>query len=398
MRRLIIVVAAAAIAAACLVNVRAEASTTKVPHGSCVSHSKLHVSCFTERRSKTVTAKSTFTGYAPADLQSMYGVTPVMLPTDATVGIVDVGRDPNVESELATYRSHFDLPSCTKANGCFTEYVADGSTVPTANSGWVGEITLDVEAVSAVCPTCRIALMDASDASYKAIFAAISTLADQGVQYISMSFGMGEWSGESHYNATFTRPGTIFVAASGDDGFDDGSDACNGVVGVCYPAAAPGVIAVGGIHATKSGSMWKYSAWAGSGSGCAHFSKAKTAQKAMTLDACHGGEAQADVSALADPNTGFAAYDALDGWYVVGGTSLASPIVASLYAIAGNNIDAYSFTRNALDDSLLADVTSGSTTGCDGTVLCTAGKGWDGATGIGTPVSPEFFADRKGGA
>jgi hypothetical protein len=78
-----------------------------------------------------------------------------------------------------------------------------------------------------------------------------------------------------------------------------------------------------------------------------------------------------------------------DGWVQVGGTSASAPIVASVYALAGNtgSIDpSYPYAHS----SALNDVTSGKNGDC-GTYLCTAGKGYDGPTGLGTPKGTGAF-------
>jgi subtilase family serine protease len=97
-----------------------------------------------------------------------------------------------------------------------------------------------------------------------------------------------------------------------------------------------------------------------------------------------------DVSAVADPATGVALYDSFKakGWLVYGGTSVSSPIIAAVYALAGDyaTLHLQGAQRAYLSTSAadLFDVTSGSTAKC-GTYLCTAGPGYDGPTGNGTP-------------
>ena len=104
--------------------------------------------------------------------------------------------------------------------------------------------------------------------------------------------------------------------------------------------------------------------------------------------------AVADVSAVADPNTGVAVYDSYtyqgaSGWLVFGGTSVASPVIASVYALAGNPSvgAAYAYSHR----SSLFDVTTGTNGTCGGTALCAAGTGWDGPTGLGTPNGTGAF-------
>lgn len=103
----------------------------------------------------------------------------------------------------------------------------------------------------------------------------------------------------------------------------------------------------------------------------------------------------ADVSADADPNTGVSVYDSYSyqgysGWMVFGGTSVASPITASVYALAGNAGSVAYGSQPYSNTGSLNDVTSGSNGRC-GNALCTAGSGWDGPTGLGTPNGTGAF-------
>ncbi|TMD38696.1 MAG: peptidase S8, partial [Chloroflexi bacterium] len=134
------------------------------------------------------------------------------------------------------------------------------------------------------------------------------------------------------------------------------------------------------------------SAWSGAGSGCSAY----IAKPSWQTDSGCSRRTIADVSAVADPNTGVAVYDSYaylgaSGWLVFGGTSVASPIVASVYALAGNgatiNNGAYPYSHSGS----LFDVISGSNGSCAGSYLCTAGAGYDGPTGLGTPNGTAGF-------
>ena len=104
----------------------------------------------------------------------------------------------------------------------------------------------------------------------------------------------------------------------------------------------------------------------------------------------------ADVSAVADPSTGvyvYTTYGGDPGFMVFGGTSASSPIIAATYALAGNPS-----SKNAVNSypyanaGALHDVTSGSNGSCGGSYLCTAGVGYDGPTGLGTPNGTGAFS------
>ncbi len=104
-------------------------------------------------------------GYGPGDLQSAYS-----LPSDGgsgqTVAIVDAFDDPTAEADLAVYRQQYGLPPCTTANGCFSKVDQQGGTdYPPANGDWDGEISLDLDMVSAIAPEAHILLVEADDDS-----------------------------------------------------------------------------------------------------------------------------------------------------------------------------------------------------------------------------------------
>jgi len=134
-------------------------------------------------------------------------------------------------------------------------------------------------------------------------------------------------------------------------------------------------------------------AWSGAGSGCSAY----VTKPSWQHDAGCSHRTVADIAAVADPATGVAVYDSYAyqgrrGWMVFGGTSVASPIVASVYALAGNaakNTTAASLYTAA--PGSLFDVVTGFNGSCAGSYLCTAGTGYDGPTGMGTPNGTAAF-------
>ncbi|MGI8664728.1 MAG: putative Ig domain-containing protein, partial [Jatrophihabitans sp.] len=367
-----------------------------------------HMACFAIRQvnpsePQTITAHSvspnaTPSGYGPSSLQSAYALPSSTAGSGQTVGIVDAQDDPNAESDLATYRTQYGLPACTTANGCFKKVNQNGATspLPTADTGWAGEISLDVDMVSAVCPNCHILLVEANSATTANLGLAVNRAVTLGAKFVSNSYGGSENGSENTYDSTyFNHPGVAITASSGDSDYDGGS----------YPATSKYVTAVGGTSlVTASNSRgWSETVWnttsytEGAGSGCSS-DVAKPAFQASVTTGCTR-RAEADVSAVADPATGLAVYQTYggSGWAVYGGTSAASPIVASVYALAGTpgasdvpNAYPYSHTAN------LNDVTSGKNGTC-GAPLCTAGAGWDGPTGLGTPNGVAAFTAGGGG-
>jgi subtilase family serine protease len=341
-------------------------------------------------------------GYGPADLASAYALPTSTAGAGQTVAIVDAFNDPTAAGDLAVYRSQFGLPACTVASGCFRQVNQTGaaSPLPSTDTGWAQEESLDVDMVSAVCPNCKIILVEASSASDADLTTAVNTAASMGATEISNSYGGSETSTETSLNGAYNHPGIAITASAGDSGY-----------GVEFPAAVPTVTSVGGTsltHATNARG-WTETVWGsassgvlgqsvsgGTGSGCSSYEPKPAFQK----DTGCTKRTVSDVSAVADPNTGVAVYDSTAdssgnvGWLEFGGTSVSSPIIASVYALAGGVTSSVSGASLAYTHtSSLNDVTSGTNGSCGGLLsggsakkyLCTAQAGYDGPTGLGTP-------------
>src|SRR6195952_2500401 len=155
-------------------------------------------------------------GYGPTDLQGAYKLGAG--GSGQTVAIVDAYDDPSAEADLGAYRSQYGLPACTTANGCFKKVNQSGqaSPLPTADTGWAGEISLDVDMVSAVCPSCHILLVEARSASLANLGAAVNEAVALGAKYVSNSYGGGDSAASSAYN----HPGVAITASTGDAGFE----------------------------------------------------------------------------------------------------------------------------------------------------------------------------------
>jgi subtilase family serine protease len=318
-------------------------------------------------------------GYGPADIQSAYKLS-ATAGSGTTVAIVDAYNDPTAAADLAVYRSQYKLPACTTTQGCLRIVnQTGGSTLPKTNAGWATEISLDLDMVSAACPSCKILLVEANSNSFADLGTAVSYAATQGVAAISNSYGGSDTAQSSAYD----HSGIAITASTGDAGY-----------GVESPASYKTVIAVGGTSLTKATGTrgWAEKAWSGAGSGCSTKNTKPTWQTSVTQ--C-SGKAVADVSAVADPNTGVSVYDSTryqgrSGWQVYGGTSASSPIIASVYAMGGN-LSGYPASYTWAHTSTLFDVTSGSNGSCSPAIWCTSGTGWDGPTGLGTPNGTASF-------
>jgi len=395
------IVAAAAIAAFFLLNVLPAGAAGTLPPAGLRPHTILPGACALNVRAgfshcelklignlsrKPVAAAAPAGGYGPSDLQSAYALPSGTAGAGQTVAIVDAYDDTKAESDLATYRSTYGLPACTTANGCFKKVNQSGiqGSYPSNNQSWAVEISLDLDMVSAACPQCHILLVEANSNSNANLYAAVDTAARLGANEISNSYGGAESSSDPSSNSHFNHPGVAITVSSGDSGY-----------GVEYPAASPFVTAVGGTTLTRASNArgWSESAWSGAGSGCSTYE----AKQSWQTDSGCARRTVADVSAVADPNSGVNVYDTncsglnkligncFSGWGVVGGTSASSPIIASVYALAGN---ASSVTYGSFPyshASALNDVTSGNNGTCSPAYLCTAGAGFDGPTGLGTP-------------
>ena len=324
-------------------------------------------------------------GYGPSELRAAYGL-PASGGDGQTVAIIDAQDDPNAEADLATYRSTFGLPECSTANGCFSKVNQQGqaSPLPTPDAGWAGEISLDVDMVSAICPGCHILLVEADQPTIDDLGTAVNSAVTLGAKFVSNSYGGGEDGSEATYDSQFfNHPGVAITASSGANGF-----------GASYPATSAHVTAVGGTSLRQDSSSrgWTETAWNGAGSGCSQ-DVGKPGFQASTATGCDN-RAEADVSAVADPNTGVAVYDTYQeaGWNVFGGTSAGAPIIAAVYALAGtpggsDSPNSYPYAATGG----LNDVTAGSNGSCSVQQLCNAGTGWDGPTGLGTPSGTGAF-------
>ncbi|HEX8094162.1 S53 family peptidase [Jatrophihabitans sp.] len=379
-------VAAASLSTVGIASASTPAAAPQVRHAAnvCAAPAKGYAACHAKvvvdsKGQPVVTA--TPAGLGPADIRSAYALT-ASSSGGRTVAIVDAYNDPTAESDLGVYRSQYGLSACTTANGCFRKVSQTGSTtsLPKTNAGWATEISLDLDMVSAACPDCKILLVEATSNSFANLGTAVNYAATQpGVVAISNSYGGSDSAGTSAYD----HPGIAVTASTGDAGY-----------GIESPASFDTVVAVGGTSLTKASNTrgWSETVWSGAGSGCSTLNAKPAWQTSVTQ--C-SGKANADVSAVADPNTGVAVYDSTlyqgrSGWQVYGGTSASAPIIGSVYALSGNTAG-YPASYTWSHASGLNDVTSGSNGTCSPAIWCHAAVGWDGPTGLGTPNGTSAF-------
>ena len=315
-------------------------------------------------------------GFGPSDLRQAYAIAGTGSAA-TTIAIVDAYGYTNAEADLGVYRTQYGLGACTTANGCFKKVNQNGvaGSYPRDNTGWAQEAALDLDMASSLCSSCKIILVQANSASLADLAAAVNTAANLGAHVISNSYGGGE-AGSAAYASAYNHSGVAITASSGDSGY-----------GVSFPASAPTVIAVGGTNLKRATNArgWAEVTWTSAGSGCS----AVHAKPVWQTDGLCAGRMEADVSAVADPATGVAVYGPNSrgkgsAWLVFGGTSVSAPLVGSMYGVKGTSVNGGQSLYGAAPGNL-NDVTSGSNGSCGGTYLCTAGTGYDGPTGLGTP-------------
>jgi subtilase family serine protease len=321
-------------------------------------------------------------GFGSVDLLGAYNLTALSKTggVGVTVAIVDAYGYPNAASDLAKYRLAMGLPAC--GTGCFTKVNQKGGTsYPRNNTGWAQEQALDLDMVSAICPNCHILLVEANSANYSDLAAAENYAASQKPIAISNSYGGGE-GGTTGVEPAYNHPNIAITVSTGDSGY-----------GVQFPASSPHVTAVGGTSLVMSGGVRSSeTAWSGGGSGCSTVYAKPTWQG----DKLCGMRMEADTSAVADPNTPVAAYGPIfgnfSGWLEFGGTSVAAPLTAGVYALNGGSPQ-YQNQVPYQNTGSLFDITIGSNGSCPSADLywCNAGAGYDGPTGLGTPNGATAF-------
>lgn len=266
-------------------------------------------------------------GYTPAELDAAYNL-PTTKGAGTLVAVVDAYDNPNAASDLAFYRSYFGLPVAT-----FNKYNQTGqqSNYPAGNHNWGLEEDLDLQMVSASCPLCKIDLIEANSNQDTDLSAAEVEAVKLGATIVSNSYGglcrHACWKRFAKVlSKDYATPGITYLASAGDFGY-----------GSNFPAQLSTVVAVGGTRLVQVGGKRGYTetAWSGTGGGCSDDIK----KPAWQHDPGCKHRMQNDVAAVADPGTGVSEYDTYGyaGWFPIGGTSVSSPLLAGVFALAGNS-------------------------------------------------------------
>jgi subtilase family serine protease len=366
---------------------------------------------------KHLASGSTPSGLSPAQIEQAYGLNQITFSNGTvkgtgageTIAIVDAYDDPSIASDLTTFDRQYGLaapPSFVKV-GINSTGQGSTSKFPIANSGWAGEIELDVEWAHAIAPGANILLVEANSSSLTDLLNGVNYARNaSGVVAVSMSWGSSEFSGESSYDSYFTTPsghaGVTFFGSSGDSGSPS-----------IWPALSTHVVGVGGstLSTDSAGDYLAESGWSGSGGSLSRYLSQPSYQSGLTIYngnvtiSAGGKRAGPDVSYDSDPNTGFAVYGTYGwgGWAQVGGTSDAAPQWAALMAItdqgralAGQaSLDGYTQTLPDLYKLPRSDFHS-ITSGNNGAY--SNGPGYNLVTGLGTPIANLVVGGLVGGS
>jgi transcription initiation factor TFIIIB Brf1 subunit/transcription initiation factor TFIIB len=419
-------------------------------------------------------------GYSPSDLASLYHYSRSGGGAGQTIGIVDWFDDPNALTDLNSFDADYGFPAETATSFRKVNEHGAAAPLPLASAQDQGsadsspEISLDVQTARAVCAKCKIVLVEANASASTGptnadLAAAENTAVRLGATEVSNSFGGAEnrhasAAAYASFAKAFNHKGVVITASTGDHGWYDWDFFNAGFGGLPNDANTPStfntVVAVGGTKLTDTGkksttvrkaeTVWNENGKAddvggpantpegASGGGCSALFAAKRWQHDVagySKTGCGSKRLAADISAVADPNTGFDVIDTWDGLndFTVGGTSLSSPLVASMWALAGGArgvaYPALTVYGNALSHpSTLHDITSGGNAFCDAVKAatcvkdaggepneqpgvgrmdcsfvgetakittnnhqCVAAKGYDGPSGVGTPNGLKAF-------
>jgi Subtilase family len=393
-------------------------------------------------------------GLSPEQLHTAYEL-PLESSASQTIAIVDAYDDPNAEADLGVYDEQFELPACTQGNGCFTKVNQQGlsAPLPAVNGEWAVEISTDIQVAHAVCQNCKIVLVEAKSAS----FVNLETAETAAAVLVQAASPPGTTTGEISNSwggpeppldtPAFNHPGIVITASAGDDGYLNWDEYSSRLQpesswfeGPSYPASSPHVVAVGGTRLTVtkpagtwvSESVWNHGQGAGGGGCSLQFSAPlwQSENAGWPAVGCGARRAVADIAADADPATGVEVYDSVpEGagipekeepleeapeYITIGGTSVASPIIASVFALAGgaHGVAYPAATLYAhAGTAALHDVVAGGNGKCDGVynnptctaastpaldcgeghTICNAASGYDGPTGVGTPIGLSGF-------
>lgn len=342
--------------------------------------------------------------YCPVDLQDAYNLPSLNKGGAKVVAIVDAYGYKHAAGDLAFYRNFMNLKACDTKSKCLRIVNQNGQASPLppeppSSQDWKGEQSLDLDMVSAICPNCKIILVQTKNNLVSNLYAGVKTAGRLGARYISNSWGGAESGGD---NSIFHQHGVVITAAAGDNG---GGGVYGG--GPQQPCSYTYVVCVGGTHLNRAHNVrgWSEVVWndwnfyrcggpcGATGSGCS----TKISKPSWQNDTGCKMRSESDISATAAVSAPVAVYNSEEGgsgWLAFGGTSVSTPIVAAAYALAGNALSQVGasgiWKRHAHN---LFDITRGNNLSqklgiyCASrvTYICVARVGFDGPTGWGSP-------------
>ncbi len=353
-------------------------------------------------------------GYTPSELKTAYDVNPLATAgytgSGQTVGLFELAA--YKQTNVTTYDNQYSLGSPTP-----TVTSVDGGTTTLGNAEV--EVELDIEVVQALAPKANVKVFEAPNSDQGVIDGYNSIATSNTTASNSTSWGECEANSststinsEDQIFQQMASQGQSLFAASGDSAaYDCGTQ---GTLGVDNPADDPYVTGAGGTRLTvASGGTytsevpWDTNATEGGGGGVSTiFAKPSWQTGDNVPSSCASKRCVPDISADADPATGYSIYSQ-GSWTVVGGTSAAAPLWAGFAAAydqdavaAGKaklgfaNPKLYSLAGSAQTYPPFHDITTGHTSTATN---WPATAGYDLATGIGSPDANNIARDLIGG-
>ena len=352
-------------------------------------------------------------GYGPTELSGAYDATPLHQAgidgSNQTVAVFEL--DGYQSSDITQYLQNYNLGTPNISNVLVDGY--DGS----AGQGAI-EVELDIEVVAAMAPKANQIVYEGPNTTQGVNDTYNKIVSDNKAQITTISWGECEaQSGNAELQTLdniFSQgaaEGIAMYAAAGDSGAYD----CNDTnLAVDSPAGDPNITGVGGTNLQlNNGAYGSESVWSnpsdtqrspkgsGGGGGLSSYFKQPSWQQGPGVQNqySNGNREVPDVSADADPATGYAVYCTVtaagcssSGWIVVGGTSAAAPMWAGSTALINEYLQQQQKSRLGFANPTLYALTSANpqyapfhdiTSGTN--LYYPATTGYDEASGIGSP-------------
>ncbi|WP_440696413.1 S53 family peptidase [Clavibacter nebraskensis] len=302
-------------------------------------------------------------GYGPAQLRRVDDVPAEDRGAGATIAIVAAYDDPDTAADTDTYSRAVGEPAFTAGQYRDHPSAAPRTGICGGPTAWTDEQHLDVQAVHAMAPDAAVSYWGADDCTSSSLYTRILDAAEDGPDVISLSFGGMEGLDTADDRELLNRVlveaaarDVSVFASTGNDGDYSGVGDHGGTATVASPASSPYVTAVGATSTglAEDGSVAVEAGWetetrfarngalippgfafgAGGGQSAEY---ARPSWQAERLPVAGTGRLLPDVASLGDPDTGFITYGPHHGrteYAAHGGTSLATPMVASMVAIS----------------------------------------------------------------